>query len=104
MKVDYFFKEIKEKALTCIERWLDIDVRNVPILYFDNFDFYKIIKNNYTIEKELYDDVERIKERYKLLCESIHGLYKWKEKKLLLKCKKNETLDYWLLNYCTQNQ
>lgn len=85
MKPNSFSNEIKERALTCIERWLGIDARNVPILYVENFDFYKIIKNNYTIEKELYDDIERIKERYKLLCEIIQGLYKWKEKKVIIK-------------------
>lgn len=85
MNSDTPIKEIKEKVLSCIKKCLNIDFRDVPIYYIENFNFYKIIKRNYIIEKELYNDIERVKERYKLLCEIIQGLYKWKEKRVIIK-------------------
>jgi len=80
-----FDKEIKSKALNCIKKWLDLDLAEVPILYVDNFEFYKVIKSNYMIEQEYYNNIESLKLRFRYLCEIIQGLYKWKEKSVYIK-------------------
>lgn len=85
MSLNSFFKNLKEKVFICIENHLDINVREVPILYVNNFDFYKCIKSNYKFNPEDYVNVEIIKSQYKILCEVISGLYKWKEKSIYIK-------------------
>lgn len=85
MTLNSYFNQYKEKVIECTQHYLDLDVRDVPTFYVDNIQFYKCIKNNYQLSSESYNDMELIKERYKLLCEMIQGLYKWKEKKIYIK-------------------
>ena len=85
MSSESFDKEIREKALNCIKKWLDLDLAEVPVLYVKNFEFYKVIKANYMIEQENYNNIESLKLRFRYLCEIIQGLYKWKEKTIYIK-------------------
>jgi len=82
---DATFTKSKEKVINCIKNNLNIDVSEVPISYMDNIDFYKVIKQNYKLSSETYQNIELVKERYKLLCEIIPGLYKWKDEKVYIK-------------------
>ena len=75
----------KKEVINCIKKYLSLDVSDVPVLYVNNFKFYKCIKQNYKLSSESYQDVESIKERYKFLCVSIPGLYKWKDEKIYIK-------------------
>ena len=74
---------------------MNIDVRDVPIIYVGDFEFYKYIKRNFSLEPERYEDVDQVKQRYRLYCELIPGLYKWKEKAVIIK--KNRKSDISLL-------
>lgn len=79
------FAHFKMKVIKCIKNYLDIDVSDVPVSYVDTISFYKCIKENYKLSSETYQDIELVKERYKLLCEIIPGLYKWKDEKVYIK-------------------
>ncbi len=82
---DAIFIQSKEKVINCIKKYLNIDVIKVPVFYLNNIDFYKCIKHNYKLSSETYQDIKSVKERYKLLCEIIPGLYKWKDEKVYIK-------------------
>lgn len=82
---DALFTQSKKKVINCIREQLNLDVSDVPVLYVNNFKFYKCIKKNYKLSSESYQDIESIKERYKFLCEVIPGLYKWKDEKIYIK-------------------
>lgn len=69
----------------CINSILDLNVTDVPIKYVDPFHFYKKIKSNYPLPKPLYEDVGFVKEHYQLICEIIPGIYKWKERSVIIK-------------------
>lgn len=74
-----------EKIYNCIQIYLNLDVRGVPIQYLDNFAFYKCIKSNYNLFLSHNDDIDLIKETYAYYCKIIPGLYKWKEETIYIK-------------------
>ena len=76
---------IKEKIYNCISKFLNLDVKDTPIVYTDFFTFYKCIKTNYHLPLSNNNDLEQIKERYTFYCQNIPGLYKWKEKTIYIK-------------------
>ncbi len=80
-----YYKQSKNRVLTCIREHLNLDVSDTPILYVNNYEFYKCIKDNYKLSSESYQDIEFTKERYKFLCEIIPGLFKWKDEKIYIK-------------------
>ena len=69
----------------CIYRYLNLDVRDVPIQYLDIIMFYKCIKSNYNLFLSNNDDLDLIKEKYAYYSKIIQGLYKWKEKTIYIK-------------------
>lgn len=80
-----YYKQSKSRVINCIKQNLDLDVSDISIKHVNNFDFYKCIKQNYDLSSESYQDIESIKERYKLLCLIIPGLFKWKDEKIYIK-------------------
>ncbi len=82
---DRFYSQNKDKVIRCIKQNLGLDVSDVPVLYVNNLDFYKCIKNNYRLSSEAYQDLVSVKERYRILCEIIPGMFKWNEEKVFIK-------------------
>ncbi|MGV9172706.1 MAG: hypothetical protein ACOC35_09065, partial [Promethearchaeia archaeon] len=82
---DTFFDRSKKRVIECIKKHLDLDVSDIPVMYVTNFEFYKCIKKNYKLRSESYEDIESVKERYRILCEIIPGMFKWKENKVYIK-------------------
>ena len=74
-----------DKIYNCIHKYLNLDVRDVPIQYLDIIAFYKCIKSNYNLFLSQNDDLDLIKEKYAYYCTIIQGLYKWKEKTIYIK-------------------
>jgi len=74
-----------ERIYQCIEYFLGLNVRDVPIKYLNLIEFYQTIKSNTKLPKELYNDPDFIKEFFRNACDITQGMYKWKEKMVIIK-------------------
>jgi len=72
------------KICKCINHYVGIDVKDVPVKYVGILDFYYCIKHNYSLDLEFFT-TDQIKERYAYLCQIVNGLYKWQEKIIYIK-------------------
>ncbi len=73
------------KVYNCIENYVNINVQDVPISYVDNLEFYRCIKDNFPLDPIRYNNIEKVKDLYRLYCEIIPGMYKWRERKIFIK-------------------
>jgi len=74
-----------QKIYECIETHLGINVKDVLIKYVDLIDFYKYIKSNYDLSLNSQENPELIKDMYYFFCKNIPGMYKRKEKSVIIK-------------------
>ena len=74
-----------EKVYRCIKYYLGIEVRDVPLKYLDLKKFYLCIRSNTVLDQELYEIPNFVKSYFINQCEIIPGLYKKKEKKVVIK-------------------
>jgi len=76
----------------CINYWLEIDVRDVPILYVNDTEYFLCIKKNFTITFDKKRNIDFLIELFRFVCEITPGLYKHDEKKIYIKFKEKNDL------------
>lgn len=76
---------MKEIVYRCIETYLNLNVRNVPIDYLNFHDFVFCIKKNFPLLKRVYESPEAIRRLFQDTCDIIKGLYKKRERRIKIK-------------------
>jgi len=78
-------REELQKVYNCIKNYLQIDVSDVPIVYMNSYDYYRCIKTNVTSALQFHKKPEFLNELYMFYCECVSGLYKRREKRVVIK-------------------
>jgi hypothetical protein len=69
---------------------LKIKTDDVPIFYLNSLEYYKCIKSNSTLPNSYFENIEFVKQLYINACEITPGMYKYKEKKIVIKSENNK--------------
>jgi len=95
MNLKNSYNDNLEKVYQCIEYYLGINVRDVYIEYLNILDFYRCLKSNHNLPIDLYEHTEFVKDLFINFCSSIPGMYKKKERHVIIRDDSRD--DYCLL-------
>ncbi|HUX99977.1 MAG TPA: hypothetical protein VMV49_10525 [Candidatus Deferrimicrobium sp.] len=76
--------EIKNSIYKCTNQFLKIEVSDVPIEYVNDLEFFRYLKSNSHLSPE-YFEIEDVNLFYRMSCEITPGIYKYREKKVIIK-------------------
>jgi len=84
MRSDDRLNKAQNLVYGCINRFLGIDVSDVPIEYVNDINFFRYLKDNSHLSPS-YFEIEDVNLFYRMSCEITPGIYKYRERRVIIK-------------------